>query len=389
MWILLLCVCLPLVNSQCYWNNRDPYPYFGTKTPYDTLRGDFRDVPEIEECEPISIWFMIRHGTRRPSTADTRNMRKTVALRDDILHNHGEGKGEMCAQDVEDLQNWTWNPKLDFKTSYLTSHGYQELFEFGQRFGQKFTSFLEDVSSSMIRPTSEQRTQGSVKAFVQGLQGINRTFVIENHILNDPVARVQENVQRKTGIEMELKPTIIMGMYDLCRFYRSYSLFKRSPWCSVFSDDDLEILEYVEDIVHYFRNGYGKSLNALTGAVGLKDLYEKFQNASQTGQKSFTAYFTHDTMVDMIYTAMGLYKDDPKLSGLERVKDRKWRTSFLTPFAANFVAVLYRIQFLVNEREMHLCTNRVCSWGEFRTTFKRFSNATLDFCDDLTYESSV
>ncbi|XP_039753311.1 multiple inositol polyphosphate phosphatase 1-like [Pararge aegeria] len=433
MWKLLIFVSLPVLSSQsgqCYWNNQHPYPYYGSKTPYDTVRGDFRDVPEIKECEPVSIWFMVRHGTRRPNTNDSKTMRKASFLRENIIQSHANGNVEMCAQDIEDLRNWNWNPKLDYKKSFLTSKGYQELFEFGHRFGQKYSSFLKEVHYSVIRPTSEQRTQGSVKAFLEGLQGINRSFVIENHIINDPVARpyrycakrgvqiingtrlsfeiqrfqqtaefkqVQENVQRRTGINIQLKPTSIMGMYDLCRFYRSYSALKRSPWCAVFSDHDLEILEYVEDLRHYFRNGFGDSLNPQTGAAGLKDLYEKFY-ASKSGHKSFTAYFTHDTMVDMIYSAMGLYEDYPKLSGFERIKDRKWRTSFLTPFAANFVAVLhrcpkiqnsttntYRIQFLVNEKEMHLCGDRFCSWKGFENTFQKFTNTTLDFCDDFTY----
>lgn len=38
---------LPQTNTQCYWNNKNPYKYFGSKTPYDSVRGDFRDVPPI------------------------------------------------------------------------------------------------------------------------------------------------------------------------------------------------------------------------------------------------------------------------------------------------------------------------------------------------------
>ncbi|XP_052741521.1 multiple inositol polyphosphate phosphatase 1 [Bicyclus anynana] len=448
MWKLLIWVSLPLVSSKCYWNNPNPYPYFGSKTPYDTVRGDFRDVPEIEakfrqnrisadandfsECEAVSIWFMIRHGTRRPNAPDTKIMKKASYLKDNIIHKRTQGKGEMCAQDVDDLRKWMWNPKLDYKRSYLTTHGFQELFEFGQRFSQKFANFLEEVNSSVLRPTSEQRTQQSIKAFVEGLRGINQSFPIEDYILNDPVARpyrycakrgsqiingtraiseiqrfqeteefkkVQENVQRRTGLSLELKPNTIKGLYDLCRFYRSYTLLKRSPWCSLFSDDDLKILEYVEDVQHYFKNGFGDSLNSQTGAAGLKDLYEKFHHVTKTGHKSITAYFTHDTMMDMIYSAMGFYEDYPKLSGFERKKDRKWRTTFLTPFAANFVAVLYRcpklpsttyrVQFLKNEKEVHLCGARLCSWKQFWETFHRFTKANLDFCDDDTYVYSV
>lgn len=101
------------------------------------------------------------------------------------------------------------------------------------------------------------------------------------------------------------------------------------------------ITDFTTIFFEIHRNGYGNPLNPQTGAAGLQDLYMKFLNASQDGHKSFTAYFTHDTMIDMIYSAMGLHEDYPRLSGLERVRGRKWRTNYLTPFLANFVAVLH------------------------------------------------
>lgn len=80
-------------------------------------------------------------------------------------------------------------------------------------------------------------------------------------------------------------------------------------------------------------------MNGKLGASSLKDLFEKFELGTQ-GVTSFSAYFSHDTMLGMLYAALGLYVDRPALSGFERVKKRRWRTSYLTPYSANFVAVL-------------------------------------------------
>ncbi|XP_045448369.1 multiple inositol polyphosphate phosphatase 1-like [Melitaea cinxia] len=185
-----------------------------------------------------------------------------------------------------------------------------------------------------------------------------------------------------------------MTFYDLCRNYRLYSTNKRDAWCALFTDDELQILEYIEDLKIYFKNGHGHPINGLLGASALKDLYVNFQAATSSDHKSFVGYFSHGTMIDMIYTAMGLYYDYPGISGMERIKNRKWRTSFLTPFAANFVAVLhrcrkvsrysYRIQFFLNEKELHLCDGRVCSWNSFKEKFEQFANASIEFCDELT-----
>ncbi|XP_050350980.1 multiple inositol polyphosphate phosphatase 1-like [Nymphalis io] len=430
MWLrLIFCVCLPLVTGRgfhCYWNNKNPYTYFGSKTPYEAVRGDFRDVPPMKGCEPVNVWFITRHGTRHPSPMDAAAMKEASALKYEIIKSYKKGRGEMCAQDISDLQNWKWT-NLDDNPSILTQEGFDELLAFGQRFREKFSSFLDNLNQSRIRSTDEKRTRKSAKGFIKGLKDIGANVVVDDPIREDAVARpyrfckkrggevinstqaseeisryqeapefkeLQQNVQKRIGIDHELHPRTIMGFYDLCRFYRAYSIVKRSPWCALFTDNDLQILEYVEDIRHYFRNGYGHPMNRLLGASGLKDLYEKFEATVSSGYKSFIGYFSHDTMLDMIYTAMGLYYDYPEISGFERIRNRKWRTSFLTPFVANFVAVLhrctkmstykYRIQFFVNEKEVHICGNRVCGWNDFREKFEQFSNASIDFCDEST-----
>ncbi|OWR52086.1 putative multiple inositol polyphosphate phosphatase 1 precursor [Danaus plexippus plexippus] len=378
---MCICINLPLVYSQCYWN-RTPYSYYGSKTPYDATRGDFRDVPPLKGCKLESIWFMARDGARHPDKEDKNDMKDILDLKDDILDNYEDGRGDLCAQDIADLRAWTWNDKLDRAVYHLTPEGYRELLGFGERFSVMFQSLLENLDVSLIRSTKEQRTIKNARSFIEGLKNIKKPIVVDDPILDDPVARLQANVQRRVGLDFELNPKSILSVYNLCRNYRSYSVLKRSPWCALFTDDELMILEYVENITHYYRNGYGHSTNILLGALGLKDLYQKFEEASKGGLKTLTGYFTHETMLHMIYTAMGLYMDYPEVSGLERVKHRKWRTSFLTPFAANFVAVLHRVQFLVNEKELHLCGDRSCSLEEFRHKFQKFNNASYDFCNE-------
>nr|XP_032517365.1 multiple inositol polyphosphate phosphatase 1-like [Danaus plexippus plexippus] len=366
-------------------------------------------------CKLESIWFMARDGARHPDKEDKNDMKDILDLKDDILDNYEDGRGDLCAQDIADLRAWTWNDKLDRAVYHLTPEGYRELLGFGERFSVMFQSLLENLDVSLIRSTKEQRTIKNARSFIEGLKNIKKPIVVDDPILDDPVARpyrycqkrwdeisnstriaskiqkytetkefkkLQANVQRRVGLDFELNPKSILSVYNLCRNYRSYSVLKRSPWCALFTDDELMILEYVENITHYYRNGYGHSTNILLGALGLKDLYQKFEEASKGGLKTLTGYFTHETMLHMIYTAMGLYMDYPEVSGLERVKHRKWRTSFLTPFAANFVAVLHRVQFLVNEKELHLCGDRSCSLEEFRHKFQKFNNASYDFCNE-------
>lgn len=66
-------------------------------------------------------------------------------------------------------------------------------------------------------------------------------------------------------------------MYELCRFEKSWILNNLSPWCAVFSKDELKILEYYEDLDYYYRAGNGRRVNKLIGCFPLQDMVNNFR----------------------------------------------------------------------------------------------------------------
>lgn len=142
------------------------------------------------------------------------------------------------------------------------------------------------------------------------------------------------------GINYILTEENVTSIYDICRYESSGIENKLSPWCALFTADDLRVLEYVGDLRHYYRNSYGIPLNLKFGEIPLQDLYEKFYLAKENKAKKIIGYFTHATMIDMIYSALGLFKDDFVLNGSERIIDRKWRTSMSSTFGTNIIAVM-------------------------------------------------
>jgi multiple inositol-polyphosphate phosphatase/2,3-bisphosphoglycerate 3-phosphatase len=55
-------------------------------------------------------------------------------------------------------------------------------------------------------------------------------------------------------------------------------------------------------------------------------------------------YFSHDTDMQLFFTSLGVAKDSEALtrSNYKSMESRQWRTSLLTPFAANFAAVFFK-----------------------------------------------
>lgn len=144
------------------------------------------------------------------------------------------------------------------------------------------------------------------------------------------------------GIDKKLSNENITTLYDLCRYFWSGIENKFSPWCAIFTTGDLKVLEYIEDLEHYYKYGYGSPITELLAQVPMTDLFNNFQSAKEGKGKKFVAYFSDSPMINMACTALKLYKDKDPLTGSRRDPKRKWRTSTLSAFSANLVAVLNR-----------------------------------------------
>ncbi|XP_053609480.1 multiple inositol polyphosphate phosphatase 1-like isoform X2 [Plodia interpunctella] len=369
--------------------------------------------------------MLARHGARNPSEQNIREMKNALAMKSDILRYHAEGRGDLWDREIADLQEYRWSPDVDVTPYVLTNRGHRELNDLGDRINMTYFSLLKKLKEHHIRPTNEQRTIESARSFLNGLDdslaygieaplrkikdvmllpylhcdlhtteawnGSKRISELQKYYETADYKEVLLSVQKRMGSNEPLTPTNVSGLYDLCRFHRSTSLTGTSPWCKLFTNRDLEVLEYIEDINSYYRSGYGFPYNGHLGRLVLSDLLKKFQAEVYDSKPTFTAFFSHDSLIDMVYCALGLFHDEKSLKAKRRNPRRKWRTSKNTPFAANIIVVLhecenmleprpYKVQFLVNEKPQRVCVKKVCTWAEFQDKLKPFLQSDLKFC---------
>lgn len=50
------------------------------------------------ECKAISVWMMMRHGTRQPERTELEKMKSVVELGSAVVRAHEDRQGDMCAQ---------------------------------------------------------------------------------------------------------------------------------------------------------------------------------------------------------------------------------------------------------------------------------------------------
>ncbi len=105
---------LPLVIFQdaCYSTNPNADEQHASYTSYfDQLPPWGQDDSDLDNrfdgCSPASVWYISRHGSRNPTEDEIFLFTdRGPEIRDQVLANHEEGRGEMCQEDLDLLGAW-------------------------------------------------------------------------------------------------------------------------------------------------------------------------------------------------------------------------------------------------------------------------------------------
>ena len=75
----------------------------------------------------------------------------------------------------------------------------------------------------------------------------------------------------------EISPYIkkYIPRYDLAEFPDVWDHV--SPWCAVFSEENLKILEFTDDLSFYYKDGYGYDINWQMTKPLVEELQLRFQ----------------------------------------------------------------------------------------------------------------
>lgn len=150
------------------------------------------------------------------------------------------------------------------------------------------------------------------------------------------------------------------------------------------------MLEYQEDLSYYYKSSHGSAVNENIQCETVKDMLTRFEDEKSP---KVTAYFTHSAAVQLFLTALGALKDDkaPTATNYLEMSSRKWRTSVVSPFAANVAVIKYKcstkskVKFFLNERVLRLdwCSpDGICDWSSLQTKYSRFkdANCKISYC---------
>ena len=180
-------------------------------------------------------------------------------------------------------------------------------------------------------------------------------------------------------------------VYLACAY--EMAILQHSPWCALFTTNELKVLSYMGDTIEYRSLTYPDADIACTIMKDLTTKLNAIIARLKRGRKlvpGSTLYFSHKEMVNRLVQYLNLFNRapshylDPSNPGQFCVTgNREFRSSMLLPFGANFAAVLHQCD--AKGRQLKLLT----LYNEMPVKIAGCSNAFCDLKEYMQYYSSA
>ncbi|CAD5124748.1 unnamed protein product [Dimorphilus gyrociliatus] len=277
--------------------------HYGTYTSYDN---SFEESQLTNLNSNVTmIYFIGRHGSRQESGSGIRNWRKYLPELQEILEKN-QLAVDVCREDIESIINWKLN--ISIKDSYkLLEIGKNEQKSIAKRLLIKFPRFfnnLRNVEQLDFQSSNTDRTYQSAYEFLSTIfKGRNISFnikrsrksdnlirsyknfdpsytkrsekiqlKIENFLKSDEIQEILKSIPMVTNLNLDFHPQLLLTIWRSCAY--EYLSLESSPWCAVFNDKVLKILEFLDDARYYNLQGYGLSPAQKSACVIIRDVWE-------------------------------------------------------------------------------------------------------------------
>jgi hypothetical protein len=70
---------------------------------------------------------------------------------------------------------------------------------------------------------------------------------------------------------------IINVIYTACAYETSWRAHINTPWCNLFDENALKIMEYLQDLEYYWIDGYGYEISTKLACKTMENLYQRLE----------------------------------------------------------------------------------------------------------------
>lgn len=213
------------------------------------------------------------------------------------------------------------------------------------------------------------------------------------------IEEIAQRVSTKVGVDPKfLDADTIRAMWLGCRSEVT-TFDKKDGWCTVFSQRDVEILEFGDEMIAYYVKGHGHPLSKQCSQQLFVDIVRHMDDVNDNkGVEPGYLRFAHAETLLPIISLMGLYEEEKHLEpewSYEEILSRKWRVSEISPMAGSVAFAQYKcgdneeryVEFLHNEfvKTIPGCNGieRLCPLNQFKNIYKNILEMDWDkVCKD-------
>ena len=360
-------------------------PELSSKTVYDAVRGDIRDVETLSnkdgECQPERIYFLLRHGSRNFGNTITNRINLFLKKLTKLVNS-----GTVTLNsDMEWYKDWEGG--VYYKDYELVVEGMLEHFFIATRYKEKFPGLFPNYSvyNYSLQATTKMRTIQSALSFMDGLlhgtgplesspDRLNIVMkgymppgmVIENNDedrllrfvdccpkYEDYIATLKWKEESNLFDQLPVYKAVVKSvssalnydatlndskaLYYLCAAENmSPSQARHSQFCNVFNEESLDVLDYSKDLEKYYKYSYPYPTTYKMSCLLLNDIIKEMES----DKKIPVLKFAHEETVLPLLSLLGLFDDGEIMTHkMKDWKNRKMKISRITPFAGNVAFV--------------------------------------------------
>ncbi|KAI1613080.1 putative histidine acid phosphatase [Exophiala viscosa] len=336
----LLATAVAAYNASQHQLN--PVQLIGANSPW--FQGPYNGIPYVvpDGCTVDTAVFVSRHASRYPDLAAYEQWLNLSAKIDAATFAVSDS-----APELKFLETWkpaVRTPSQDI--SAINVGGYKELqvqsfiiswYDMGVTCRSRYPDFYTD-NSPFIAWANQY--PAAPRVIDSARRGPNSTLSGSVYVLNytDPAGWANSlgngdgcptihsgSGEESTTWDNTYLPAItahITNMPYLCGM-ETPILGYQSPWCYVFTDDELKGYEYAQDIKYYYGGGPGSYKNGTMMLPVLNNIIQRFQDGpnktyTSSDGSSFqppplAAMFTNDGQINQLVSQIGVFDDQAPL----------------------------------------------------------------------------
>ncbi|KAG2339338.1 acid phosphatase [Suillus weaverae] len=355
-------------GSKSHIFSSESQRFWGPYSPYYSVE-EYQPPPD--GCSITQVNILQRHGARYPTSGASKEIQASLQK---LLN-----ASKYTDMKLEFLRSYQWH----LGEADLVPFGATQSFQSGAEIYHRYGHLVDDHMLPFVRASGGDRVVKSAVNWTAGFADASGQLYhpsisviipeteMSNNTLEDhmcPNSRASQDEAKiwrdmfsvsivhrlnTAAVGADILSEDIPGLMSLCAFETVFEE-KESQFCDLFSLKEFQAYDYYQDLLKYYKTGYGNPLGRVQGVGYVNELLARLrgrpvEDRTQTNStldsspitfplnRTVYADFSHDNQMVAIYSALGLFPQTRPPNPTRADPRRTWVVSRLVPFSGRMI----------------------------------------------------